>query len=72
MFIKHGSVKLNTIPAGAVVIIDSVNGLITCNGVNKFLDTEFYDFPILLPGDNIISCTAPEAQLQVTYTPVFA
>ena len=66
------SVKVNTIPAGAVVIIDSVNGLITCNGVNKFLDTEFYDFPILSPGDNIISCTAPEAQLHVTYTPVFA
>lgn len=65
-------VKVNTILAGAVVVIDSVSGLITCNGVNKFLDTEFYDFPILLPGDNIISCTAPEAQLQVTYTPVFA
>ena len=65
-------VIVNTIPANAVVIIDSVNGLITCNGTNKFLDTEFNDFPILTPGNNIISCSAPEAQLQVTYTPVFA
>ena len=65
-------VIINNITANDVVVIDSVNGLITCNGVNKFLDTEFYDFPLLSPGENIISCTATDASLQVTYTPVFA
>lgn len=65
-------VIINDIAANDVVVIDSVNGLITNNGVNKFLDTEFYDFPLLSPGENIISCTANDASLQVTYTPVFA
>lgn len=65
-------VVVKNLSAGDEVIIDSVNGLITCNGDNKFLDTEFYDFPVLTPGENVISCTAEDAQLQVTYTPVFA
>lgn len=73
----HESVTLcgvivNDISANDVLVIDSVKGLITCNDVNKFSDTEFYDFPFLSPGDNIINCTAAEAQLQVSYTPVFA
>lgn len=65
-------VVINNITAGAVLVIDSVNGLITCNGVNKFLDTDFYDFPLLSPGENIISCSAADASIRVTYTPVFA
>lgn len=65
-------VEVSNITSGDVLIIDSERGLITCNGVNKFLDTEFYDFPILTPGENIISCTAADAEIQVTYTPVFA
>jgi len=65
-------VIISNIPANAVVVIDTVRGLITCNGVNKFLDTDFYDFPLLYPGENIISCTAADAELQVVYTPVFA
>lgn len=65
-------VIVNDISSGDVLVIDSVNGLITCNGDNKFLDTDFFDFPVLSPGDNIISCTAEDAQLQVAYTPVFA
>lgn len=65
-------IAINNIPAEAELVIDSVHGLITCNGTNKFLDTKFYDFPILEPGENIISCTAADAELQVVYTPVFA
>lgn len=66
-------VTLLNIDAGAEIIIDSENGLITENNVNKFLETEdFYDFPILQPGENVIDCSVPTANLRLEYTPVFA
>ena len=65
-------VTVSDISQNDVLIIDSVHGLITCNGDNKFLDSDLNDFPILTPGDNTISCTAADASLEVTYTPVFA
>ncbi len=54
-----------------VIIIDGINGLITCNGANKFLDTDFIDFPVLCPGENTIECSVADVEIIVAYTPVY-
>ena len=65
-------VTINTVAAGTEIVIDSVNGLITASGINKFNDTVFVDFPYLLPGENTISCSVAGVTLTVIYTPIFA
>ena len=65
-------ITINTVAANTEIVIDSVNGLITAGGVNKFNDTAFVDFPYLLPGENTISCSVAGTTLTVLYTPIFA
>lgn len=64
-------VTVTGVPANTELIIDSVNGLITCGGGNKFADSDLIDFPYLNPGENTISCSAAGAAVRVEYTPVF-
>ena len=63
---------INTVAANTDIVIDSEKGLITAGGVNKFGDTEFVDFPYLLPGENTISCDASNADITIVYTPIYA
>lgn len=65
-------IVIKSVAANTEIVIDSEQGLITSSGANKFNDTEFVDFPHLLPGNNIISCSAADAQISVSYTPIYA
>lgn len=65
------NITVNNVPANTELIIDSINGLITCGGENKFLDSDLIDFPYLNPGANTIVCTAANAVISVEYTPIF-
>nr|DAZ25479.1 MAG TPA: distal tail protein [Caudoviricetes sp.] len=53
------------------LVIDGELGLITLGGVNKFLDSTLIEFPVLQPGENIISCNNSQADIQVIYTPIY-
>ena len=64
-------ITVNDLPANSELIIDSVNGLVTCNGVNKFKDTDLINFPYLDPGSNIISCSSSVSGIKVEYTPIY-
>lgn len=59
------------VTANAPLVIDGELGLITLGGVNKYLDSTLIEFPVLYPGENIITCTNSQAKIQVSYTPVF-
>lgn len=65
-------ITINNVAANIDIVIDSENGLITAGGINKFGDTEFVDFPYLLPGENTISCDAANADITIVYTPIYA
>lgn len=65
-----GIVVIN-ISANTPLVLDGELGLITLGGVNKYLDSTLIEFPILYPGENIITCTNSQAKIQVVYTPVF-
>ena len=64
-------ISVNNITANGKLVIDGIDGLITFNGTNKFNDSDLFDFPTLAPGNNVIDCTADDADITVTYTPIF-
>lgn len=65
------SVTINNVSANSEIVIDSEKGLITADGVNKFNDTDFVEFPVLSPGYNTITCSASNANIVIVYTPIF-
>lgn len=64
-------ITVNNISANSELIIDGINGIVTLDGVNKLIDTDLVDFPILSPGYNVISCSDSSATIKVVYTPVY-
>lgn len=64
-------VTIKNIKAGTKIIIDSVSGLITADGVNKFNDSNLIDFPILQPGKNQITSSVSDVSITVSYTPIY-
>lgn len=70
--LKLCGVHITDVIADKEIVIDSEKGLITMDGVNKFADSDLYEFPMLSPGDNIIDCNNMIDDIIVEYTPLFA
>lgn len=51
-------------------VIDGLDGSITCNGVNRFLDTDLIEFPKVLAGTNSILFDT-NIVLELSYYPTF-
>lgn len=64
-------IVIKNITSGDQLIIDSENGIITCNGINKFNDTDFTEFIRLNPGQNKISSSCISCTIKVVYTPLY-
>lgn len=64
-------ITIRKLSNGAEVVIDSINGVVTVNGVNKFNDTDLIDFPVLKPEKNLIGCTESDVNISVVYTPIY-
>lgn len=52
-------VTIKNLTANAPFVIDGIDGKVTQNGVNAFLQTDIIDFPRLQPGTNTIAITQP-------------
>lgn len=64
-----GGAVFSNVPAGAVVVFDGINKLVTVNGQNWALNTVFTRFPALVPGNNTI--TATTGPVTVQYEPCY-
>lgn len=64
-------VTIKNITVGTKIVIDSVSGLITADGKNKFGDSDLIDFPVLQPGKNQITSSASDVNITVSYTPIY-
>ena len=64
-------VTIKNITVGTKIVIDSVSGLITADGKNKFGDSDLIDFPVLQPGKNQITSSASDVSITVSYTPIY-
>lgn len=64
-------VTIKNITVGTKIVIDSVSGLITADGKNKFGDSDLIDFPVLQPGKNQITSSVSDVSITVSYTPIY-
>lgn len=69
--VKLFGITIQSLSNGSEVVIDGVNGTLTENGINKFVDTDLIDFPVLRPGKNLIACTESDVTISVAYTPIY-
>lgn len=60
---------LKNLTTGNTVIINSEEGTVLENGVNKFIDFEGWDFPVLNPGNNIITLSSENCIINLRYKP---
>lgn len=53
------------------IIIDGIEGTVTQDGINKFADTDMWEFPFLVTGKNNISVNKDTCNITIKYNPRF-
>lgn len=62
---------LRNLKGNKTIIIDGINGTVTQDGINKFEDTEMWEFPFLVPGKNNITLSKDTCNITIKYNPRF-
>ena len=63
---EEEDIAIKNLSAGKKVIIDGEACTVTENGANKYADTEMWEFPTLLPGENALTFTSSSVPCDVT------
>ncbi|CEP50269.1 tail component family protein [[Clostridium] sordellii] len=53
------------------IIIDGIKGTVKQDGINKFDDTDMWEFPFLVPGTNTITVNKDTCNITIKYNPRF-
>ncbi len=64
-------VTIRNLVAGKKVVIDGESGLVTQDGVLKAGDVDFWEFPVLFPGVNTVTCNNSNMTMTVKFKPRF-
>lgn len=64
-------ILIKNLTKGNKVVIDGENGTAIEGSSNKFTDTEFWEFPSLLPGGNEITFDNTQCNVTIKYRPRF-
>lgn len=70
LFVING-IEIKGLTSGQPFLIDGLEGTVTCNGVNRFLDTNLIDFPKASPGVNRVTASTNEVEVTVYFYPTF-
>lgn len=62
---------IRILTGGKKVIIDGEEGTVTVDGVNKFNDTDMWEFPRLKPGANTITVSRNNVDINIKFKPRF-
>lgn len=62
-------ILIKNLTKGNKVVIDGENGTVTEGSSNKFADTELWEFPSLLPGNNEITFSNTQSNITIKYKP---
>jgi len=65
------SMIIKNLKANIPVIIDGEACLVTQSGLNKFVDTDMWNFPVLQPGANIITSSTANCVINISYKPEY-
>lgn len=60
---------IRILTGGKKVIIDGEEGTVTVDGVNKFNDTDMWEFPRLKPGANTITVSRSNVDINIKFKP---
>ncbi|EDT14118.1 phage distal tail protein [Clostridium perfringens] len=63
------SITIKNLHANKKIILDSKEGTVLEEGVNKFSDTDFWEFPFLVPGVNTITLSKNSCDVAIKYEP---
>lgn len=64
-------ITIKNLNKDTAVIIDGVNGKVTENNINKYGDTEMWEFPYLKKGNNAITSTRNNVKVVVKFNPLY-
>lgn len=64
-------IKIKNLKQNKKVVLDGELQTITVDGVNKYGDTDMWDFPSLKPGVNIIKISRTDCNIKIKYKPRF-
>lgn len=67
--LEDGPITIKNLTAGKKVIINGEDGTVLENGINKFGDTELWEWPRLLPGSNTITVSKNSCDITIKYKP---
>lgn len=63
------NITINNVQGNSPIIIDGEECTVIQNEVNKFGDTDIWQFPVLQPGDNVIGINSDSYTVQIQYNP---
>ncbi|MDO5799109.1 MAG: hypothetical protein Q4Q33_08740 [Eubacteriales bacterium] len=63
------SIIIKNLKAGKKVVVNGEDCTVLQDGVNKFADTEMWEFPVLKPGKNMVSCSSDKCTVSLKYKP---
>ncbi|EOU2113581.1 TPA: hypothetical protein ACG0NJ_002157 [Clostridium perfringens] len=67
--LANDPIIIKNLHANKKIIIDSKEGTVTEEGKNKFSDTDFWEFPFLMPGNNEIILSKNSCDVVIKYEP---
>ncbi|MDK0734968.1 phage tail protein [Clostridium perfringens] len=63
----NDDIVIKNLKVNKKIIINSLEGTVLEDGINKFADTDFWEFPYLLPGVNTIKINKDTCNINVKY-----
>lgn len=69
VFGDETNIVIKNLKTGKKIVLDGERGTVLEEGVNKFPDTDFWQFPSLKPGDNFLSFSGSQCNVTVKYKP---
>lgn len=67
--LSNDSILIRNLKQNKKIILDGKEGTITQEGINKFADTDLWEFPFLLPGANTIKLSKNNCDIKIKYRP---
>ncbi|WP_432291562.1 phage distal tail protein [Clostridium baratii] len=67
--VSEDIITIKNLQANKKIVIDGREGTVTQEGKNKFIDTDMWEFPFLVPGENIIQLSKNSCIVNIKYEP---
>lgn len=67
--LANDPIIIKNLKKGKKIIFNGEEGTVLEEGNNKYLDTDFWEFPFLLPGTNIVTLSKNNCDIKIKYKP---